>query len=650
MREPIRGARASFAVLLPDLATGIRAALATVVPFGFAAATGRYQLAMLAIGGWLGTLVDPGGARRARIGVLALFSLLGAALVFVGELIGPFPPLVVVWLAAIAFTGSLMRSLGDAGARLGTILAVSAVIAAGKPHADPPGDALYFALGTGVALVLSSIVWPIRTHLPLRRELGLASEELAAYIRAIRAIAHDGAGEQDPRWLVLARTHVRRVRAILESARHTAMLLRTRRSGESTTGSSLRILLGLAEQQFLYLITLTEELRALPPAARDPRWEAALDDLAARFDELRLVVLTRTPHAAATAPPSIAPIHTATPHHAHLTIGELFARLREDADASRRVAAVPETAWPTIPAAEGTERRPAFALRALVRNLRDAIDPGSPFFQHAVRAGIAVAVATLVAFAVSPTHTAWVTVTTLIVLQPYSGATWQRLVERLVGTVLGCALAFAIALVIRAPWMLALAMFPLSMAAVVTRPRSFRLFTLFLTPPFLLLTAPNPGNSWDALARTGDALVGGGIALLASFLVFPSSERRRVEPAVAAMEAAVDRYVDLVLGSLDPVTAPPPREIVDARRAAGVAVGAAEAALEQLLAEPNVDPLTAEHAVHLITYARRITVSTTALDTLAHELPPEAEAELAGLRLPDEAVALRTGARTSPVP
>ncbi|MBX3224056.1 MAG: hypothetical protein KF795_26310, partial [Labilithrix sp.] len=66
-------ARAALGVFVPDVARGVRAACATLVPFYFARTLGRHTLVWIALGGWLGTLADPGGARGSRAKTLASF-------------------------------------------------------------------------------------------------------------------------------------------------------------------------------------------------------------------------------------------------------------------------------------------------------------------------------------------------------------------------------------------------------------------------------------------------------------------------------------------------------------------------------------------------------------------------------------------------
>ena len=65
--------------------------------------------------------------------------------------------------------------------------------------------------------------------------------------------------------------------------------------------------------------------------------------------------------------------------------------------------------------------------------------------------------------------------------------------------------AAAIALTVQSPASLAVIMFPLSVAAVATHRRNYRLFTFFLTPVFVLLAERFQGDWWVAAARASTA-------------------------------------------------------------------------------------------------------------------------------------------------
>jgi len=207
-------------------------------------------------------------------------------------------------------------------------------------------------------------------------------------------------------------------------------------------------------------------------------------------------------------------------------------------------------------------------------------------------------------------------VTTLAVLQPYSGATSAKAAQRVLGTVLGSIAAVAITLLLHSPVALAAAMFPLSVAAVATHRRNYRLFTFFLTPVFVLLAERFHGDWWVAVARASDAAIGGGIAFVAAVFVFPSRERTRLPELLARMLEAVAAYAVAVFeGATNRHTEAAEARIMAARRDAGIALGEAENSLERLLAEPRHDTPAGEYALQLITYARRAAGALTTIDT-----------------------------------
>jgi uncharacterized membrane protein YccC len=259
--------------------------------------------------------------------------------------------------------------------------------------------------------------------------------------------------------------------------------------------------------------------------------------------------------------------------------------------------------------------------------LRAALSPRSLFFHHAVRSSAAALVASVVGFLVLPRHGYWITLTALLVLQTDPGATIKRAGERVVGTIFGSLVAVVITETVSGPAALAMIMVPLSIAAVATRPRSYRLFTFFLTPVFVLLSERQLGDWWTAAERAGDVVLGGLVALLAGVAVFPPTERERLPDTLVAMLEALGVYAAAVLAGTG-------ADVAAVRRAAGVAIGVAEASLERFLAEPLRDEATATDAMLLVTYGRRLATALTSVHTHAAEsgvplVEPEAAAYVA---------------------
>jgi uncharacterized membrane protein YccC len=597
--------------------------VATLVPFFLAVTLGRAELGWMALGGWLGTLADPGGVRGTRAKSLLAFVLLGAAIVPLGERSAGSVWLATLVLVVVAFGGTLARALGPAAATVGTMCAIVAAVATART--GPPSyaaDALFFAAGATWATLLSSLVWPVGTHRPVRRAIAAVYEALSDYTAAVGTAADEA--QAGATWTALALAHHRRIRAAIEDALAIALAVRAGRPGESALGADLRVLLGMAEAQFPKLIALSVELESMPLGARPARVRRQLRALSETYLAIRRTLLERrageiaVPSVARTTRPAVP--EQLSPAAVHAT------RLEEESERARSLAGLlgarPERAETSHP--EPATERPSHAafeaVRTEARELRDVLSFESVFFRHAVRVGVAVAIASVVGhrLALQP-H--WVTVTTIAVLQPYPGPTSTRAAERVLGTTLGCAVAAVITMTVHSPLVMAAVMFPLSVAAVATRPRSYRLFTFFLTPVFVLIAERHPGDWWTAAARAGDSVLGGLIALAAALVVLPSWERTRLPDALEKMITAATAYRDTVIANLDQrdhdTTGQVELTIARARRAAGLAIGEAETSLERWLAEPLRAPARGESAMQLVTHARRLANACTALDSRA---------------------------------
>ena len=128
----------------------------------------------------------------------------------------------------------------------------------------------------------------------------------------------------------------------------------------------------------------------------------------------------------------------------------------------------------------------------------------------------------------------------------------------------------------------------------------------------------SPGDWATALDRTGDAVLGGAVALAAAMFIYPGWEQRFGLPgALAAMVRTVESYRELVLAAPIPRTPADAAGIHDSRRTAGMAVGEAETSLERRLAEPLRRGADEEQALEQITFARRLVLAVTTFDLLA---------------------------------
>ena len=122
----------------------------------------------------------------------------------------------------------------------------------------------------------------------------------------------------------------------------------------------------------------------------------------------------------------------------------------------------------------------------------------------------------------------WSVLTVLVVLKPNFGGTLTTAVQRVAGTVLGGLIAAALGSVIRDQPVLLFCAGLFAFAAFAFRPFNYALFVIGLTPMVTLILNISDVGDWRvATLRILETVLGGGLALLGGFALFPTWERRR---------------------------------------------------------------------------------------------------------------------------
>src|SRR4051794_25845418 len=80
----------SFAPVRPAIASGVRAAIATVLPLAAATLLHEPHLSWAGLSGFLASIVDKGGAYRTRAGGMGSLTLGGAVLCAIAALAGAY--------------------------------------------------------------------------------------------------------------------------------------------------------------------------------------------------------------------------------------------------------------------------------------------------------------------------------------------------------------------------------------------------------------------------------------------------------------------------------------------------------------------------------------------------------------------------------
>ncbi|MDQ2931473.1 MAG: FUSC family protein [Gemmatimonadota bacterium] len=606
---------------------GVRTAFALIVPVVAGDLLAQPLFTWAALGGWLGSLADKGGSYRARATTMGAFAILGAACALGGTEAAGSIPVAVASMLVVGILGGLGRVYGDEGSTVGLFIAIIFAVALGAPSHVPHAAlvrGVLFLGGVAWAMVLSLLFWPLHPFRPARRvvagsyralaELALALEEVST------AIGDRNAG--------IARTRARAlhasVRTALERARMMIADMRRPKQGRSARGEQLLVLNEGAEQLFGTLVAIEAEIEAAHESgstAGDEAFRNAFGCLAKTLDLLTTAIddtIDSRRRAGERLPVLLdLSVRTDWPNVHLRAAATLLSRLANDVqllvDTASRIDVRAAAVVPTT--AESRTAQPAAALDPLawLRPLGDALTPRSLPAQHALRMGIAAAAAVGLSYALDITRGYWATITALIVLQPYTGATMRKTLQRVGGSVLGGIIAAALAVVARTKLAIAGVMVPFTIGAVAVLSLNYGVFVLLLTPVFVLLAEPHPGEWGVAGLRVANTMLGGAIALAASQLLWPTHELSTYATQLANVLRQLRALLAIVTSPADTTTPAWLRRVDETRRRFGVAVSNAEATMQRLITEDAPNPHRVEAAMALLTYGRRMASTLSAI-------------------------------------
>jgi len=604
-----------------SLAEGVRAALSVAVIMAASAVVDFPPLREAALAALLTCICDPGGPMRRRVPVLLGFTVLGAAVTATfGLLRGNGLPVALPLGVFGLFCASFARIYGQSPQQLGALLSTVIILSLDRPLPGAATAAMLAAafIGGGLwATLLTLVIWRLHPYLPARRAVAEVYSALALMVADLVTLLRADTRD-DEAWEAHARSQRRSVREAIETARGIVYdTLRARGAASPRAAQSL-IRLEAADQIFGALIALSERLEHADAAER-----AGAMRLLRRLRPL-LTMLGRTianddkaaPARTGRAIDALVADHAALSEDAALrgVVDRIVERLR-----IAQTLAVPANFAPGADAAG----RPAPLRDRLIQPLRANLDWRSAALRHALRTALVAAPALAFTMLWFTPYDHWLTITIVATMQPYFVLTYARAIERVLGTLAGGLVAALVGLVCTTPLTMAMAMFPLAIAALAVRSVSLGLFMTALTPLVVLLVEigePDTSEWRIAAARAGFTLVGGVLAMAACFLLWPSRERDRLAQEARSAIGAHGRYADAALAHLLDGT---PSEAVDrARREAGVTTNSLEASINRALNEPGAPERARVEAVLVIDAAlRRLAGRLTAMQLDQGALP-----------------------------
>jgi uncharacterized membrane protein YccC len=561
-----------------SIVEGIRAGLAAALPVAASVWFHQPVLTLAALGALLTCICDPGGPMRRRLPLLTGFVLGGAVLLGGAGLVRDLGFVATIAVALpLLFATSFMRVWGQPTQAIGNLLAVVLLLGADdKLTTQSAGiEAAVFAAGGAWALILTLAIWRIYPFGPARQAVADVWVEMARMVRATRNLATEDAPSAD--WETHTRAGRFAVRAAIERARTTVMDTVDSRGPSSGPAAQNLLRLEAADQIFAAIIALTDLLELAPAETRAQavgllrRLRAVLTVLAGATEREALDRVPRIERTLNAIDADVAAIP------ALRAVGMAIAdRLRM---ATRFVDAAQY-----LPGS-GPQGEEGISLgRRVSGPLLANLSWRSATLRHAARTALVVSAALAATLVWHGPYTHWLTITLVLVMQPFFAMTWQRSLERVGGTLLGGLVAGALSALLQTRLHVAGMLPILGALALAVRQVSYGVYIAVYTPTVIFLVESfHPGESQlhIALARAGFTILGGLIAVAANVLLWPSWEPDQVREDLQTAIAAHAAYAaDVLGGAADAVHA-------RTRRAAGLASNNLEASLARAMQEPR---------------------------------------------------------------
>ncbi|MFP5081617.1 FUSC family membrane protein [Pedobacter sp. JCM 36344] len=154
----------------------------------------------------------------------------------------------------------------------------------------------------------------------------------------------------------------------------------------------------------------------------------------------------------------------------------------------------------------------------------------SSIFRHSLRVSIVMLIGFVVAKILDFSHSYWILLTILVISKPGFSLTKQRNYERLIGTIIGAFVGMGILMYVNDRKTLFGILLICMIGCYSFQRKNYVVSVLFMTPYILVLfDFLGMGGLSVARERIYDTLIGSGIALLASYSLFPNWEHEKLK-------------------------------------------------------------------------------------------------------------------------
>ncbi|MEA5602523.1 FUSC family protein [Nostoc sp. UHCC 0252] len=625
----------------PAIFSGLRSLVILGVPIGIGIITNHAaDSAIATMAAWFVGMVNVDGAYRQRATAM-IAATIGVTLMFlIASLVSNNIWLAIPTTFLVIFIAGLASLYGNVAASVSLITSIMFVISLAKFASFSNWStlilhcALCLAGGAWTSALLLGL-WVVRPDVPAMQIVANCYLSLSQFVNLAsqRGLNPDERQELTQRFLQAQDTVIQD----LTSARSVWTTIWTRQRGASLRGNQLLVLIEDVNQIVNSVVALSEllaiasehqlfyrlqaeiqqvieqlaiALQMLSEAIAKGKNSVHLGDLDRtvealehQWQVLRAQVFNQTINLQIDEYPDVVNIRKIT---ASLT--KLAQQIHDDADVVTDLIQGKQRSTTQRDISPLAQPEPT----TIVDTLRQNFTFESVLFRHALRLALIVTFAQFLASVLPIPRGYWITLTALVALKPNFGGTSEMTVQRVVGTILGGIVGIALVLLLKNPLAIAVCFLLLVFVAMSVRSLSYSIFIILLTPAIILLLNLINAGGWEVgVLRIVDSFLGGVLALLGSYLLFPSWERQKLPAQLEkTIRANLAYFQQVIANYLHPQQ---DESINMLRHQAALENANANAAAQRLFSEPRHIQGEIEPIMTLITYIRSFFSSVTTL-------------------------------------
>lgn len=555
-------------------AEGLRITMGTIIPVVICAFFGEFKTGtLISLGALIVGLSDTPGAPRHRKFGMVYCTLLGSITILITALCNDILPLMTIIIAVLAFLFSMLAVFNARAATIGTMCILIMLINIDDVHTlkEEMSYLIYFLIGASWYMLISFSIMHVRPYRLAQQELSETILQVAEYLR-LKANFYDTRIGVDDNYIKLIESQIA-VNSHQENVRN--ILFRSKRSIKDTTkeGRFLSLIFndvidlfeqsmtthydydkvrlnygpsGILDNIKTVILKATHELDNIAYKINANRIPKPIYNLEAEIDKLRVAVDEFDKSSEQSAIPLkkiLINIRSITKHIRDIYNYGQFKSVnveKEEIQQSRKFLRNEALNW---------------------EKFRDNLSLNSSNFRHALRMSIMLSGTYLTLNLINYPNFGmyWILLTILVILKPGFGLTKERNVQRLIGTVIGGILGGIVLVMIpdlTARFIILIIFFLIAYSLFRV---NYIMAVIFMTPYVLIMLSFTGVNTIEmAQERILDTFIGGSLAFLSSYIIFPNWESFQIRTNIRGLLMANYHYlaqaVRVLSGRMDDIT------------------------------------------------------------------------------------------------